>query len=71
VMTHSGSRYPGVPATAVMHGLQAHAVVDEPRKAEVAELGVEGLVQHDVARLDVAMDDALVPLLVEVQHGGR
>jgi len=34
-------------------------------------LGVEGLVQHDVARLDVAMDDALVPLLVEVQHGGR
>jgi hypothetical protein len=46
-------------------------VVDEPRQTEVTELGVEGLVQHDVARFDVAVDDALIPFLVEVQYGGR
>ncbi|WVZ64634.1 hypothetical protein U9M48_014128 [Paspalum notatum var. saurae] len=45
------------------------AVVDEPRQAEVAELGVAGGVEHHVAWLDVAVHDALVALRVEVEDG--
>ena len=43
-----------------------HAVVDQPRQAEVAQLGVQRGVQHDVARLDVTVHYALLPLRVEV-----
>jgi hypothetical protein len=52
------------------HGLHPDGVVDEPREPEVAELGVEGLVQHHVARLHVAVHHALLPLLVEVEQRG-
>jgi hypothetical protein len=46
------------------------AVVDEAGQAEVAELGVERRVQHHVARLDVPVHHALLPLLVKVQESG-
>ena len=47
-------------------GLPPPAMVAEPGEAEVAELGDERVVQHDVARLDVAVHHALLPLLVQV-----
>ncbi|WVZ64643.1 hypothetical protein U9M48_014137, partial [Paspalum notatum var. saurae] len=44
----------------------AAAVVDEPREAEVAQLGTEGRVEHDVAWLHVPVHHALLPLLVKI-----
>ena len=44
-------------------------MVDEPGEPEVAELGVEGRVQHHVAGLDVPMYHTLLPLLVQVEEG--
>jgi hypothetical protein len=35
---------------------------------EVAELGGEGGVEHNIARLDVTVQDALLPLLMQVQE---
>ncbi|BAT18017.1 Os12g0609025, partial [Oryza sativa Japonica Group] len=49
---------------------RAPAVVYEPREAEVAEPGAERRVQHDVARLDVAVHDALLRLVVQVHQRG-
>ena len=43
------------------------SVVDEPRQAEVPELGVAGSVQQDVGGLDVPVQDALLALRVKVQ----
>ena len=50
-------------------GVRAPAVVDEPGEAEVAELGVERRVEHDVVRLDVPVENALLPILVQVEQG--
>lgn len=40
------------------------AVVDEPCEPKVAELGVEGFVQHDVAQLDIPVQNALLLVLM-------
>ena len=40
-------------------------------EAKVPELRAEGGVQHDIARLDIPVDDALQTLLVEVEHRRR
>jgi len=47
-------------------GVPPRAVVAEPGQAKVAEPGAEGLIQHDVAGLDVAVHHALLPLLMEI-----
>ena len=52
-------------------GVRLAAVLDELGEAEVAELGAEGGVEHDVARLDVAVHHALRALLVEVEQRRR
>ena len=44
------------------------AVVDQPRQAEVAHLGVQRGIQHDVAWLDVTVHYTLLPLCVEVRQ---
>lgn len=43
-------------------------MVDKPRQPEVSELGVEGRVQRYVGRLNVPVQNALVPLFVQVQN---
>lgn len=43
------------------------SVVDEPRQAEVPELGAAGSAQQDVGGLHVPVQDALLALRVEAQ----
>jgi hypothetical protein len=43
-------------------------VVDEPGEPEVTELGGEGRVEHHVAGLDVPVENALLPILMQVQQ---
>jgi len=44
--------------------VRAAAMVDEPRQPEVAELGVEGGVQHDIAGFDVPVQYTLFAVLM-------
>ena len=66
-----GVRLAGDQALRVLYPmvLASTAMVDEPGEPEVTELGVEGRVQHDVARLDVPMYHTLLPLFVQVEEG--
>jgi hypothetical protein len=41
-------------------------VVDHPSEPEIAKLGVEGGVKQDIARFDVTVQNALLPILVQV-----
>ncbi|WVZ61749.1 hypothetical protein U9M48_011573 [Paspalum notatum var. saurae] len=43
--------------------LRAGAMVAEAGEPEVSKLGVEGRIEHDVARLDVTVHNALIPVL--------
>jgi len=46
--------------------LWAGAMVAEACETEVSQLGVVGRVKHDIPRLDVTMDNVLVPVPVKV-----
>jgi hypothetical protein len=45
-------------------------VVNHPREPEIAKLGVEGGVKQDIARFDVTVQNALLPILVQVHKCG-
>jgi hypothetical protein len=50
--------------------VRPQAMVDEPRKPEVAKLSVEGGIQHNIAWLDVSVQYTLFTVLMQVQKCG-
>ena len=50
--------------------VRAPAVVNKPRKPEVAELGVEGSIEHNIAWFNVSVQNPLFTVLMYVQKCG-